>query len=115
MIVAHPENLKPRKTPRQARAKATVDAILEATIQVLLSDGAHRLRTTRVAARAGWRRMLGAIRTVFEHSAALARLRDLRTQLTTMCWAYLGAAAIKEPAPLTKYREPIVLIHQRSS
>jgi hypothetical protein len=32
MTVASPENLKPRKTPRQARAEATVDAILEATI-----------------------------------------------------------------------------------
>jgi hypothetical protein len=34
MTVASPQNLKPRKTPRQARAEATVDAILEATIQV---------------------------------------------------------------------------------
>jgi hypothetical protein len=49
MTVASPQNLKPRKTPRQARAEATVDAILEATIQVLLSGGAGRLTTTRVA------------------------------------------------------------------
>jgi AcrR family transcriptional regulator len=53
MTVASPQKLKPRKTPRQARAEATVDAILEATIQVLLSAGAGRLTTTRVAARAG--------------------------------------------------------------
>lgn len=45
--------LKARKQPRQARAKATVDAIFEATIQVLLSDGLSRLTTTRVAERAG--------------------------------------------------------------
>lgn len=45
--------LKPRKTPRQARSAATVDAIFDATLQVLLSEGAARLTTTRVADRAG--------------------------------------------------------------
>ncbi len=45
--------LKPRKQPRQTRSKVTVDAIFEATIQVLLSDGPRRLTTTRVAERAG--------------------------------------------------------------
>ncbi|WFU05246.1 TetR/AcrR family transcriptional regulator (plasmid) [Rhizobium sp. CB3171] len=45
--------LTPRKAPRQERAIATVDAIFEATIQVLLSDGLIRLNTTRVANRAG--------------------------------------------------------------
>ena len=46
-------SLMPRKSPRQGRAIATVDAIFEATIQVLLSDGLIRLNTTRVAHRAG--------------------------------------------------------------
>src|SRR5262252_3214481 len=45
--------LEPRKTPVQARATVTVEAICEATIQVLLSEGAERLTTTRVADRAG--------------------------------------------------------------
>lgn len=45
--------LEPRKTPVQARATVTVGAICEATIQVLLSHGADRLTTTRVADRAG--------------------------------------------------------------
>jgi AcrR family transcriptional regulator len=44
---------EPRKTPVQARAEVTVEAICEATIQVLLSQGAGRLTTTRVADRAG--------------------------------------------------------------
>lgn len=44
---------EPRKTPVQARAAVTVEAISEATIQVLLSHGADRLTTTRVAERAG--------------------------------------------------------------
>jgi AcrR family transcriptional regulator len=44
---------EPRKTPVQARSTVTVEAIAEATIQVLLSRGADRLTTTRVAERAG--------------------------------------------------------------
>ena len=44
---------EPRKTPVQARSTVTVEAISEATIQVLLSEGAGRLTTTRVAQRAG--------------------------------------------------------------
>jgi AcrR family transcriptional regulator len=44
---------EPRKTPIQARSAVTVAAISEATIQVLLSHGAERLTTTRVAERAG--------------------------------------------------------------
>jgi AcrR family transcriptional regulator len=45
--------LEPRKTPIQARSTVTVEAISEATIQVLLSHGVERLTTTRVAERAG--------------------------------------------------------------
>lgn len=45
--------LSARKQPRQARARVTVDAIFEATIQVLLSEGLSALTTTQVAARAG--------------------------------------------------------------
>ena len=45
--------LEPSKSPVQARSTASVDAILEATIQVLLSDGKERLTTTKVALRAG--------------------------------------------------------------
>jgi AcrR family transcriptional regulator len=48
-----PNVLEPRKTPVQARSTVTVEAIAEATIQVLLSHGADRLTTTRVAERAG--------------------------------------------------------------
>ncbi len=45
--------LEPRKSPVQARSAASVDALLEATIQVLLGVGKERLTTTRVASRAG--------------------------------------------------------------
>ncbi|ASD79947.1 TetR/AcrR family transcriptional regulator [Burkholderia gladioli pv. gladioli] len=42
-----------RRQPQQARSRATVDAILVATVQVLLADGLPRLTTVRVAERAG--------------------------------------------------------------
>jgi len=45
--------LKPRKSPVQARSLATMDAIYEATIQVLMAEGMARFNTTRVAERAG--------------------------------------------------------------
>src|ERR1022692_4553219 len=45
--------LEPWKTPVQARSAATVEAIYEATVQVLLAVGPDRLTTTRVAERAG--------------------------------------------------------------
>jgi AcrR family transcriptional regulator len=46
-------DLEPRKTPRQDRSVATVQAIYDATIQVLLKNGPDRLTTVRVAQRAG--------------------------------------------------------------
>jgi AcrR family transcriptional regulator len=45
--------LQPRKQPRQARARATVQAILDATAQVLVSDGLDRASTNRIAHVAG--------------------------------------------------------------
>ncbi|MFT5685139.1 MAG: AcrR family transcriptional regulator [Myxococcota bacterium] len=42
-----------RRRPAQARSKVTVEAILEATAQILLTEGADRLSTNRIAVRAG--------------------------------------------------------------
>lgn len=47
----------------------TVEAILQATIQVLLADGARRLTTTRVAERAGV--SVGTMYQYFPHKQAL--------------------------------------------
>lgn len=44
---------KTRRKPRQARAQATVEAILEATFQLLESDGLTDLTTNHIADRAG--------------------------------------------------------------
>lgn len=61
--------LEPRKSPVQARSAASVEAILEATIQVLLSVGKERLTTTRVALRAGV--SVGTLYQYFPNKSAL--------------------------------------------
>jgi len=45
--------LSPRKSPRQQRSRATVEAILEAATDILIRQGAGRLTTNRIAERAG--------------------------------------------------------------
>ncbi len=45
--------LQPRRTPIQARSAATLQAIHEAAVQLLLREGSDRLTTIRVAERAG--------------------------------------------------------------
>jgi AcrR family transcriptional regulator len=55
---SHPEKamtapINPRKTPRQARARATLDAILEAAARILVNEGYDRLNTNRIAEIAG--------------------------------------------------------------
>jgi AcrR family transcriptional regulator len=61
--------LEPRKSPVQSRSAATVEAILEATIQVLLQVGKERLTTTRVALRAGV--SVGTLYQYFPNKSAL--------------------------------------------
>ena len=74
--------LEPRKLPVQARSTASVDAILEATIQVLLSVGKERLTTTRVASRAGV--SVGTLYQYFPNKSALlqAALKRHLTEVT---------------------------------
>jgi AcrR family transcriptional regulator len=57
-----PKRAKPRKTPVQARAKATWNAILDAAAQVLLARGYEKATTDRIAERAG-----GSVGSVYEY------------------------------------------------
>ena len=63
--------LEPRKSPVQARSAASVDAILEATIQVLLRVGKERLTTTKVALKAGV--SVGTLYQYFPNKSALLK------------------------------------------
>src|SRR5262245_22254126 len=45
--------LSPRKTARQERSRATVEALLEATADILIRHGYAKLTTNRIADRAG--------------------------------------------------------------
>lgn len=63
--------LEPRKSPVQARSTASVDAIVKATVQVLLKVGKGKLTTTRVATRAGV--SVGTLYQYFPNKSALLR------------------------------------------
>ena len=63
--------IEPRKSPVQARSAASVDAILKATIQVLLRVGKERLTTTKVALRAGV--SVGTLYQYFPNKSALLK------------------------------------------
>jgi AcrR family transcriptional regulator len=82
-------SLEPRKTPVQARSAASVDAILEATTQVLLHVGKERLTTTRVAARAGV--SVGTLYQYFPNKSALLQaalrrhLNEVFTAVELVC------------------------------
>ena len=68
---------KKRRSPTQARAAATVEAILEASFQILDAEGVAALTTNRIARRAGV--SVGTLYQYFDSKEAiLAALADLR-------------------------------------
>ncbi|KAA0594919.1 AcrR family transcriptional regulator [Azospirillum lipoferum] len=100
-----PMHLTPRKRPRQARAAATVDAIFEATIQVLVADGPDRLTTTRVAERAGV--SVGTMYQYFPHKQALFYAVNER-YLSALAERVEGAARAQHGAPVSEMVKAIV-------
>ncbi|MGJ7609482.1 MULTISPECIES: TetR family transcriptional regulator [unclassified Variovorax] len=58
-----------RRKPKQARSTDLVAAILEAALQVLAKEGAHRFTTTRVAERAGV--SVGSVYQYFPNKASI--------------------------------------------
>jgi AcrR family transcriptional regulator len=91
--------LEPRKSPVQARSTASVEAILKATIQVLLKVGKDNLTTTRVAARAGV--SVGTLYQYFPNKSALLRaalrrhLDEIGSVLQNVCREQKGSSLQK--------------------
>jgi AcrR family transcriptional regulator len=85
---------EPRKSPVQARSTASVDAILKATVQVLLRVGKEKLTTTRVAERAGV--SVGTLYQYFPNKRALLRaamrlhMEEILEEVNKVCVAQQG-------------------------
>ena len=94
--------------PRQARSEATVAAIFEATIQLLLTDGMRRLTTTRVAARAGV--SVGTLYQYFPHKEALL-FGLLQRHVEAVAVAVEAAALGLRTKPLAAIAEGLVLAY----
>ena len=88
-------SLKPRKRPVQARSEATVSALFDASIQVLLMVGYRKFTATRVAERAGV--SVGSLYQYFPNRQALITavieryLEGLHTIIQQHCRALRGS------------------------
>lgn len=84
---------KERRNPRQMRAEATVDAILDASFQLLEAEGVEGLTTNHIAARAGV-----SIGTLYQY---FANKQDILAAL-----AQRRAASVRDAIAETIIREP---------
>jgi AcrR family transcriptional regulator len=103
-----------RKTPRQARSRSTVEAILEAAERVLRSEGYHAASTNRVARVAGF--SVGSLYQYFDDKrAVVGALLDqtLRGEAERVGQA-LDALARLEPAAARERLVRTVLAERRA-
>jgi len=100
-----PTVLKPRKTPSQSRSRVTVDAIFEATIQVLLSQGMAGLTTTGVAERAGV--SVGTMYQYFPNKQALVYALNERF-LTTLAERVEATCDRTQGRPIAEAAEALI-------
>jgi AcrR family transcriptional regulator len=89
----------PRKMPSQARSRATIDCILEATARVLVKDGFDHASTNRIAAAAGV--SVGSLYQYFPSKEALvAALVERHIEDMTRELAGELAQVIASPLPV---------------
>jgi AcrR family transcriptional regulator len=92
-------DLSPRKQPIQERSAATVEAILEASIQVLLREGYGKLTTTRIAEVAGV--SIGSLYQYFPNK------RSILNEIMVRHMAIMAdriTRAVNQPLPTPKAR-----------
>lgn len=88
--------LEPRKQPVQARSAASVEAICEAAVQVLLKEGKEQLTTRKVADRAGV--SVGTLYQYFPNKSALLQavlrnhLESVSAAIHAACERWKGAS-----------------------
>jgi AcrR family transcriptional regulator len=114
---------KPIRMPVQARSAYTVEAIFEATIQVLVQGGVQLLTTTKVADRAGvsvgtlyqyfpnknallaaaLERHLNAVVTAVEKACSAAKGQPLQAMAASLVGAYIDAKLSRPDASKALY------------
>ena len=87
----------PRRRPRQARAQATVEAIIKATSHVLVEEGYDRASTNRIAHAAGV--SIGSLYQYFPSKEALVAAL-VETHVERMCEALNLSLATDAPPDL---------------
>ncbi len=105
MPIARTARISSRKQPKQSRSNQLVEAVLDAAIQVLTSEGAARFTTARVAERAGV--SVGSLYQYFPNKAAiLFRLQSDEWRRTSALLR--GILQDREVPPLERLRQ---LVH----
>jgi AcrR family transcriptional regulator len=114
---------KPIRMPVQARSAHTVEAIFEATIQVLMQGGMQALTTTKVADRAGvsvgtlyqyfpnksallaatLERHLNAVVTAVENACGVAKGQPVQAMAASLVGAYIDAKLSRPDASKALY------------
>jgi len=105
--------IEPRKSPRQSRSQATVDAILDATARVLVERGHAATNTNLVAERAGV--SVGSLYQYFPNKLALInalRARHSREMAASMEREFRRRPGETFREALTRVIQASVLAHQ---
>lgn len=114
--MAQPDALSPRKRPRQRRATATVDAIVEAAARVFSEGGYARASTNRIAKTAGV--SIGSLYEYFPNKDAILvavaerHLGQMTGEIERLLTEELGAGEALDPL-LRRFVGGMLAVHER--
>ena len=98
-----------RKDPKQARAKQTVDTILQATARILVEEGAERLTTNYLARKAGF--SIGTIYQYFPNRESIVLALIARQREETDKRIAAAASAVGDGSVEDKIRAIVRALH----